>query len=556
LVAPAQITGNVIVQRYIPAVSRRTRLLTSPVSGFTYNQLIDDIFVSGPIGGVGFDIITNATLNTYNEQTSNGRGNKPVQNINDALLPGKGAFVFIRGDRSLPSPQWYTPPFVQQNAVTLDFVGPINQGVISPQITFSSTSTATNDGWNIVGNPYPSPIDWDLVSKTGLTSFYYSLDPSSGTYIASSSGIVASGQAVFVKATSANPTITFNESSKASSSPVNYFKTSTPPLTITMKRDALNSDVAMISFRNGYSKSYNNMEDAIKLTNANINLSLYADTIPVQINGLPLLAPANTDTFNIGVDGIIGNYTLRFNNLNVLPSGLNCYLIDRMLNTTTPILNAIEYPFAISNNIGSVGKRFAIVFSPLNPLPIKLLSFNAARNNNNVMLNWRTASELNMQSHILERKLSTDLTFKEIAVIKPKTGAVVATGYTYNDAEILNNADGLICYRIKLVETDKSSLYSHVVCVDPSGLNSHTTATLVLLPNPVKVGEVVKIKTEGLQHDSFELHVVDQLGRVVHKQTSTTNNLSIDTQILSSGIYNILLLSDGILSGTSKLSIH
>ena len=70
LLSPAQVSGNVIVQRYIPAVTRRSRLLTSPVSGFTYNQLIDDIFVTGPNGGVGFDIVTfnNATINTYNEQ--------------------------------------------------------------------------------------------------------------------------------------------------------------------------------------------------------------------------------------------------------------------------------------------------------------------------------------------------------------------------------------------------------------------------------------------------------------------------------------------------------
>lgn len=556
LVSPAQITGNVIVQRYIPAVTRRSRQLTSPVSGFTYNQLIDDIFVTGPNGGIGFDISTtnNASINTYNEQTSNGRGNKPVQNINDALLPGLGAFVFIRGDRTLPSPQWYTPPFVPQNAVTLDFVGPINQGTISPQITYSPTGTPTNDGWNMVGNPFPSPIDWSLVNKTGLTPFYYTLNPSTGSSVAANAGIIASGQGIFVQASSANPTITFSESSKVSGAPTNYFKTSTPPLLITMTRDALNSDVAMMNFNATNSRVFNNLEDAFKMTNAVVNLSLYAGTTPVQINGLPLLSISATDTFDIGVDASAGNYFLRFNNLSVIPTGLNSYLIDRMLNTTLPIIAGVDYPFSISSSPASFGKRFAIVFSPLNPLPIKLLSFNAAKSNDNVVLNWRTASELNMQSHILERKLSTDLTFKEVAIIKPNTGAVVATNYTYTDADILNNASGLICYRIKLVETNKSSLYSHVVCIDPAITTS--AANILLLPNPAKEGDVVKLKIAGLQHDSYEIHVVDQLGRVIHKQLSTINDIDIDTKQFDSGIYNILLLSDGVLLGTSKLSIQ
>ena len=406
----------------------------------------------------------------------------------------------------------------------------------------------------MLGNPFPSQIDWSLVNKTGLTPFYYSHNPATGSAVAANSGIIASGQGIFVQASAANPTITFSESSKVSDAPTNYFKTITPPLLITMTRDALNSDLAMMSFNTTYSRAFHNMEDAFKMSNSVINLSLYAGTTPVQINGLPLLSLSATDTFDIGVDASAGNYSLRFNNLSVIPTGLNSYLIDRMLNTTLPIVAGIEYPFSISSSPTSFGKRFAIVFSPLNPLPIKLLSFKAAKSNDNVVLNWRTATELNMQSHILERKLSTDLTYKEIAVIKPNTGAVVTTNYTYTDADILNNASGLICYRIKLVEINKSSLYSHVVCIDPA--ITTTAATILLLPNPAKEGDVVKLKIGGLQHDSYEIHFVDQLGRVIRKQLSTSNDIDIDTKQFDSGIYNILLLSDGVLLGTSKLSIH
>jgi hypothetical protein len=51
------ITGNVTVQKYLPAGSSRRRWLHmgSPINGFTWNQLIDDILISGP-GAGGFDV--------------------------------------------------------------------------------------------------------------------------------------------------------------------------------------------------------------------------------------------------------------------------------------------------------------------------------------------------------------------------------------------------------------------------------------------------------------------------------------------------------------------
>ena len=554
LVSPAQITGNVIVQRYIPAVTRRTRILTSPVSGFTYNQLIDDIFVTGPNGGIGFDISTtnNASINTYNEQTSNGRGNKPVQNINDGLLPGRAAFVFVRGDRTLPSPQWFTPPFVPQNAVTLDFVGPINQGTISPQVTYSPTGTPTNDGWNMIGNPYPSPIDWSLVTKTGLTPFYYSYNPATGSYVAANTGVIAVGQGVFVQTNAANPTITFNESSKVGTAPINYFKTSSTPLLITMTRDALNSDVAMMNFNATYSRTFNNMEDAFKMTNGVVNLSLYAGTKPVQINGLPLLSPSATDTFDIGVEGNVGNYTLSFNNLNVLPAELNSYLIDRLLNTTSPINNGFNYAFSITNNQSSFGKRFAIVFSPLNPLPVKLISFKANKINKDVKVTWLTATEVNMLGYFLERKISTDSNFKQIAFINANK---IGSSYTYYDESIFVDDIKSVCYRLKLVEKRGSDLYSRLVCVNGNEIDFVSKSSLVK-PNPVNKGQFVQVNIGGEETGNYKLKIIDQLGKVLVEQTSGTNDVLISTKLLNSGIYNIVIYNDGGLVETLKFIVN
>ncbi len=48
---------------------------------------------------------------------------------------------------------------------TAEFIGPLNKGLIGINVT--RNSPGTNSGWNLVGNPYPSAIDWD--AATGWT---------------------------------------------------------------------------------------------------------------------------------------------------------------------------------------------------------------------------------------------------------------------------------------------------------------------------------------------------------------------------------------------------
>ena len=61
----------------------------------------------------------------------------------------------------------------------LEYTGNLNTG--TKQIDLSYTDTPADDvfdGWNLIGNPYPSAIDWHLVNKTDITDncVYYYLD--------------------------------------------------------------------------------------------------------------------------------------------------------------------------------------------------------------------------------------------------------------------------------------------------------------------------------------------------------------------------------------------
>jgi hypothetical protein len=328
----ADISGNVTVQRYVPAETRRYRMLSSPTSGFTYSQLIDNIFFTGP-GGTsnGFDYSPSNSYTAYTLQESTsgtGRGWKGVGNITNSANPGTGLYVFIRGDRTLSSPAWYTPPYVSQNAVTLDYSGTLNKGTISPTITYTNTGVSTDDGWNLVGNPYASPIDWNSVSKSNISAFYYIYNPSTGSYVSDNGTTpIASGQAFYVQATGASPSISFSESSKTASTATEYFKGNNPKLTIQMIKDSVNSDVAWIEFASSASAGYDPSEDALKYYNSTINFGalLNNDSVEVQYSTTSPLS-STADTFPLFVYVSSGSYSLSFNGLNSIASGKQIFL--------------------------------------------------------------------------------------------------------------------------------------------------------------------------------------------------------------------------------------
>ncbi len=483
LIAPADIVGDVVVQRFVPAVTRRSRMLSPNTSGFNFSQLKDDLFITGP-GGVnnGFDASSSngSTIYTYQESTTGTRGWKGISNINATLSPGLGALVFVRGDRSLPAPQWYTPPFVQQNQVTIDFVGPINKGNISPVVTYTNTGNSGDDGWNMLGNPYPSPIDWSSVTKSNVGAFYYVLNPASNSYIANNGAVnIASGQAFFVQAIGANPSVTFTESSKVSTNANGNFKTTTPPLEIEVRKDSLNADLAWLMVDANATPAYNAMEDAIKFTNATINMSFITnDSVAVQYNRTPSLKAI--DTFALSMQAPNGTYTITVNNLAGLPQNNGVYLLDKATQTSINLSSTNAYTFSITSANSSLVNRFAIVLVNNNPLPVKLTSFRGEKQGAKHVLNWSTASEWNSKGFYIERSSDVSEEWETIGFVQSK-GKSTTTTYTFVDEDSRLTTWKTTYYRLKQVDVNGTVEYSKTIAISKTDA---AVSTISLYPNP------------------------------------------------------------------------
>ncbi|MFN7312078.1 MAG: T9SS type A sorting domain-containing protein [Bacteroidota bacterium] len=528
------IIGNVIVNRYVPSVVRRWRFFSPGVKNFTFNQFIDDMFLSGPGGTTnGFDQSSNnsPSLYTYQESTVGGRGWKTVSNINNSLVAGRGVMVFVRGDRSITG--WFTAPFPAQNQVMVDFTGEVNTGDVSPALTYTNTGLADNDGWNLVGNPYPSPINWANVTKSNLSQFYYVYNPQSGSYVArSGSQEIASGQAFFVQAVAANPTLTFTESCKSVGNPNKYFKTSklAQSLYVKMVRDSVNMDEAWINLKPGNSNTFVNNEDAPKFYNSLINLSvLTSDNKEVQINNAqPIIS---NDTFYLNTQaGANGTYQLNIDPSNIIAT-VGVFLIDRKLNTITNLRQQNTVSFTIANNDTTTFKRrFAVVFTANGTLPVTYKSFNATAKNNNVQLTWETASEKNSSHFEIERSID-GTNYETIGNIKAAGNSNTVKSYVALDKEILAQHN-TVYYRLKQVDFDQKFEYSKVVTVSVEN-NSNEP---VLYPVPAQ--NYISLKANNM----ISAKVMDVTGKVMEvNQVNNANEITFDLSNLSEGMYFMVI---------------
>jgi hypothetical protein len=131
-------------------------------------------------------------------------------------------------------------------------------------------------------------------------------------------------------------------------------------------------------------------------------------------------------------------------------------------------------PFALSSGTGD------------NPLPVTLLNFSGKRNSENqVVLQWATANELNSDYFLVERSKGGKY-FEAIGTVKAAGTSMQRHDYTYTDALPFS---GSSYYRLKQVDFDGTSIYSKPCYID--GVSD----ALVVHPNPTT--DFVEIESNG-----------------------------------------------------------
>jgi hypothetical protein len=171
-------------------------------------------------------------------------------------------------------------------------------------------------------------------------------------------------------------------------------------------------------------------------------------------------------------------------------------------------------------------------------LPIKLTSFTAVNNNNNIKLHWQTQYEQNSKHYIIER--STDgINFTDIEKVAAAGNSSAPLTYNYTDVlPAMLQTMPTVFYRLKAVDTDGQFLNSEIAAVH---LNKKDIQ-LLIFPNPVK--DVLQVQTNGLTGQAI-LSITDATGRQVYMRDilleQGSNSMPIKISQFSNGIYYVKL---------------
>jgi hypothetical protein len=400
MVAPigsgATIQNQVIVQRYLPNTnsSRSYRFIAPPVN----NSNVSDWKAWFPITGTFNDPSTVAewpafpslvqaspSLFFYNEPkggTVDGRYDSYPLNgtvsTSASLTNGRGYAAFIR----------------QTTPITLTTTGFLSQGN-NVNVPVTASGAGVDDGWNLIGNPYPAPINWDNVTIPSGVGAQISFKDNTGnvttaggyvTFTQGTPGVgipgqyegtIPMGQAFFVRATS-NATITFREDDKQTiRNPVFIRKETIDNLLRVYLSGASRKDELVIRLAENARDEADYTHDAFKLQNDFLNVSsLSADGKRLAINSM---SPFETDkayvskSFPLSIEGgtlakvATGLYRINFGQVETFGDDVRIVLKDALLKDSVTIANnTASYSFTITEEEASFKDRFTLIVSRTN----------------------------------------------------------------------------------------------------------------------------------------------------------------------------------------------
>ncbi len=270
---------------------------------------------------------------------------------------------------------------------TVSISGSVNNGSLS--LSLYNHNRKYTKGFNLVGNPYPSPIDWDIAGWTKINvdnALYFfnagNTDQYTGAYSSYVNGVktgnadnnIASMQGFFVHVADGvypiSGTLGFTNSVRTKNlDPL--FKAAIID-NRTILRFAANfetknaiEDAAVIYFDDKASLHFEQDMDALKMTNTDIlvpNLyTISTDPEQLSINGMP--SPADSITkIPLGITTLSDGWiNFKAKDISKLPADMHLYLIDAIGNITQDLKQYPTYRFYLKT--GEYNQRFTLVFS-------------------------------------------------------------------------------------------------------------------------------------------------------------------------------------------------
>lgn len=261
----------------------------------------------------------------------------------------------------------------------ISFTGALNSG--KKEIALTRTQGAAKEGFNLVGNPYPSYLKWTPECATAgnvQPTIWYRTKPESSAYTfytynaegkvgvpTDALGIIPPMQAFWVRANAGGGKLTFDNSMRMHSTSQNLLKAPAAPDTDKkvlrlQVSNGTNSDETVVYFKQGASESFDRY-DSPKMSNANVavpEIYTLAGTEELVINGI------GSYTLNAPIalgfrPGKSGRYSINASEVWNFDTDVRVMLADRKESIEWDITNS-TYEFDADET--TTNERFDIIF--------------------------------------------------------------------------------------------------------------------------------------------------------------------------------------------------
>jgi hypothetical protein len=316
--------GDFTVQQHIKRTINTTfGTVNQPYANVFYGPPVSNPAISQMQQNTNILITGNANAFYFNEATAQWT---PPSSFNDVMPAGQG---------------WYQYAFIGPSGDTWEFEGELNTGTVSTPI-----SNSAGGGWNIVSNPYPSPINLQSLWGFGQNpAVYYRYNGNSyNTFIApiglsNPPGLTQYAplmQGFWVNA-GTYTSVTFNNNSRVTNPAQavdDVTKTIVPVFRLAMayETDTLTSAVY---FFNAATDGVDEDYDGLYLDgDYSFQFATKSGNTNMSINGLSELTGL-TDTIPLHTElTVLGNYTISLTELSNFPSGTKIMLQDLLLSVS------------------------------------------------------------------------------------------------------------------------------------------------------------------------------------------------------------------------------
>ncbi len=323
--------------------------------------------------------------------------------VDNSVMPFPNVFAYDQGRVTLPANnlsafnQGFVVPQASDlmgvltgyalnisSAPVVDVRGTLNTG---PQSRSNLARGAqAQSGWQLLGNPYPSPVNFSLpggVVRTNVDNAIYTFQ-STGPYIGQyrsyvnnvGNPLVSAMQGFFTRVSAGQTTGSFGLTDAAR---VTTFATapsfnrgtadSRPLVQVQLQGSTPLADDAYVYFEQGATAAFDGAFDAYKLPNTSgLSVGSVAGNEELMINGLAPLVGTRTVPLNVRVPAV-GTYTLSAVSLANFGTGTQVLLLDNLTGARINLAQQSSYSFRASTT--ALPGRFSLYFGLAGPLANK-----------------------------------------------------------------------------------------------------------------------------------------------------------------------------------------